>query len=288
MVTRPPLGRGLASLLPASAQSSALQDLSIDKVQPDKDQPRKVFDDLALEELAASIARHGIIQPLIVRKENNSFTLVAGERRWRAARLAGLSRVPVVIREPEGASSFELALVENLQRQDLNPVDEALAYQHLRDSKDTSATEIAQTIGKSRSHVSNMMRLLELPTEALQAMGHGQISPGHGRAILMVPTHQDREAFFAELVQNKWSVRRAEREARSFTGKEKDRSPKMEVLAPYYTQIANELGSSLGLPIHIRAKKNRGVVEIPFESLDALKRIQRQLAGSSKGEETKE
>ena len=118
MVTRPPLGRGLASLLPTTAQSSALQELSIEKILPDKNQPRKVFNEESLRELAASITRHGIIQPLIVRKEKENFALVAGERRWRAAQIAGLTRVPAVIREPEGSSTLELALVENIQRSD--------------------------------------------------------------------------------------------------------------------------------------------------------------------------
>ena len=287
MDARPPLGRGLATLLPNSIRASNLQDLSLDQIQPDPGQPRKVFDHQALEDLASSIRHHGLIQPLIVRQFEGGYIIVAGERRWRAAKMAGLERVPAVVREPGTSSPFELALVENLQRQDLNPVDEALAYQHLLDAQGTGQNAVATVVGKSRSHVANMLRLLDLPGEALSALRIGTISAGHGRAVLMVSDPDARLPFFSRMVQEKWSVRRAEMEARKF------RTPKQgsidsAPLKPYFDQVAQAVEASLGFPVKIRSKKNRGVLEIPFDNLGALKELSQKIApGISLGDSNK-
>ncbi len=211
--TRGGMGRGLDSLFTPAAPASGVREVPTDSIQQNPRQPRTYFDEQALEELAASIREHGIIQPLIVSKrDEDRFELIAGERRWRAAQRAGLAQVPVIVRESTPQQLLELALIENVQRADLNPLEEARAYQSLKDDFDLSDETIAQRLGKqSREAVANTRRLLNLAPEAQQALLKGTISAGHGRALLRLKDAAQQERALALIAAEDWTVRDAER-----------------------------------------------------------------------------
>lgn len=209
------LGRGLESLIPpAPAQDQALQEVDIDLVAPNPQQPRSHFEPAALEELAASIRQHGIIQPLIVSRLGSSYQLIAGERRLQAARLAGLARLPVVVREAAGKDLLELALVENLQRQDLNPVEEALAFKRLLDEFGLTQEQVAAQVGRSRAAVANTLRLLGLPEEVRNSLIAGDITEGHARALLSIESGEERLGAWRRVLDDNLTVRQTEELAR--------------------------------------------------------------------------
>src|SRR5215213_5802745 len=207
------LGSGLDALLPGAPSSSGARDVAISTIQQNPRQPRTYFDDSALEELAASIREHGIIQPLIVSERGvDRYELVAGERRWRAAQLAGLERVPVIVRETTQQQLLELALIENVQRADLNPIEEAHAYESLKEEFNLSDGDIARRLGKgSREAIVNTRRLLNLAPEAQQALLRQQISAGHGRALLKLKEAEQQQRALAVMLADDWTVREAER-----------------------------------------------------------------------------
>lgn len=207
------LGSGLDALLPSAPQQSGVREVAVSSIQQNPRQPRTQFDEAALDELAASIREHGIIQPLIVsQRDGGRFELIAGERRWRAAQRAGLERVPVIVRETTPQQLLELALIENVQRADLNPLEEAHAYQELKDEFGLSDDQIARRLGKnSREAIANTRRLLQLVPEAQAALLKSQISAGHGRALLKLKTTEQQQQALAAIVEGEWSVREAER-----------------------------------------------------------------------------
>ena len=215
MASNKGLGRGLGALLgdfaEETTEKSAYQLLPIYKVEPNPDQPRQDFDEVALQELADSIAEHGVIQPLTVRELSSGYyQIIAGERRWRAARKANLSEVPVVIIEADDKKAMELALIENLQRQDLNPVEEALGYQTLMTDYGMTQDETAQRVGKSRPAVTNALRLLQLPDSILENVRSGKLSPGHARAVLSVKDSKKQQEAAQKIMALGLSVRQAE------------------------------------------------------------------------------
>jgi ParB family transcriptional regulator, chromosome partitioning protein len=210
------LGRGLGALLSSTpTDGESLVDVEVDHIEPNPNQPRKVFSSAALDELTASIRVSGVIQPIIVRRQGSGFQLVAGERRWRAAQLAGLAAIPAVVRDNEDAESLELALIENVAREDLNPVEEARACAALVEDLGLTHKELAKRIGRSRSALTNLLRVLELPEEVLQLLERGALSEGHGRALLMAEDHAARRSLARAAVAEGWSVRRTEDRARA-------------------------------------------------------------------------
>lgn len=230
-------------------------------IKPNPEQPRRRFDQAALEELAASIRKQGLLQPLLVRPKGEAYELVAGERRYRAAQLAGLKEAPVIVRDLNDREALELALVENLQREDLNPVEEALGYQRLLDMGHSQA-QIAEAVGKARSTVTNALRLLQLDDESREALAAGRISAGHARALLMLPETQ-RPRLLRRIVKEKLSVRQAERLA---SRPEKPRRREA------YPDLARDLENRLGLKVRFSGEK-RGKLEIYYFSEEELEAI---------------
>lgn len=265
------LGTGLGALLGSDtvAESSSKQTtLPIMKVEPKADQPRTMFDELALTELSESIKQHGIIQPITVRKlPTGYYQIIAGERRWRAARMAGLTEVPVNIIEADDRTAAELALVENLQRADLNPVEEARGYQRLIREFGLTQEEAAQAVGKSRPAVTNTMRLLVLPEEVLNFLEGGMISAGHARALLAIPD-DDLKIEAAKLIVAKGlSVRQTEALAVS-VGKKKEKQENKPVGVDYLALAAKQLENSLGRRVRMTEGKKGGKIEIDYYDAD--------------------
>lgn len=277
MASNKGLGKGLGALLDdfseVSAEKSPYQLLPIHKVEPNPDQPRQDFDEEELQSLADSISRHGIVQPLTVRELSSGYyQIIAGERRWRAARMANIAEVPAVIIEADDRKTMELALIENLQRQDLNPVEEALGYRTLMEEYGLTQEDAAKQVGKSRPAVANALRLLNLPTEVLEMVRKGLLSAGHARAILSLNTPQQQLQIAQKIVNLGLSVRQAE-----LLCKNTDRqlSPKQESFfaVDYVAECEKALSKQLGRGVKIVNGKRKGKFELEFygqEDLQAL------------------
>ena len=272
MTAPPRLGRGLASLLgdgkPNSANASAGM-TAIDLLEPNPFQPRGTIDDDALAELADSIRQQGVLQPVLIRRHptlNGRFQLIAGERRWRAAALAGLTSIPSYIRDLTDTAASAAALVENLQRQDLNAIEEAEGYRRLLDEHGLTQDELARAIGKSRSHVANLLRLLNLPESVLTSVRNGELTAGHARAALAFP---DPQAAADMMIARGLSVRQAERLAADDDGSARQPAPKPESSADLRS-IEAELSEHLGLRVAISGKGQSGTVTLRYQTLDQL------------------
>ena len=278
------LGKGLDALLMDNAMeeispSSAVK-LKIMDIEPNRGQPRKDFADDALAELADSIARYGVLQPLLVRPiGDDGYQLIAGERRWRAARMAGLTEVPVVIRELTDEEAAALALIENLQREDLNAVEEAFGYRKLMDDFGLTQEEAAEKVGKSRPTVANALRLLKLPAEILDLVRNGSVSAGHARALLSFPTEAQMLETAQLIIDKGISVRETERLAKK-AAKPRKTTEKAAKRSAYYDQVELTLTESLCRKIRIQPGKNdTGTLEITFNSREDLERIANALHG---------
>jgi ParB family chromosome partitioning protein len=230
-MTKRPLGRGLSALLSTDSQpvdNEEVLDVQIDLIQPGQQQPRTTFDQAKLDELAQSIRASGIIQPLLLRRRGGMFELVAGERRWRAAQIAGLRNVPAIVRDIPDEKLLELALIENIQRADLNPVEEANAYKKLIESLGLTQEEVAQRVGRDRSFVTNYLRILKLPSEIRLLLEREKLSFGHARALLTIDNALLQRRLAQKIVKNNWSVREVERRVRNLTApKQPDRARKV-------------------------------------------------------------
>ena len=281
------LGRGLDALFADNSLedtgSSGAVKLKLMEIEPNRDQPRKSFDEDSLAELAASISQHGIIQPLLVRPiADGGYQLVAGERRWRAARLAGLTEVPVVIRELSEDEVAVLSLIENLQREDLNPIEEALGLQNLMETYGLSQEEAAEKVGKSRPAVANTLRLLKMPAEIADFVRQGALSAGHARALL---AFSDETQMFetAQLILRKGiSVREVERLAKSSEKKKKIKEIRKARREPYFDEVELALTNALGRKVKVvtSGSKNSGILEIAFfdaKDLNGIAHALRQL-----------
>ncbi len=255
-----------------SVNSGAVK-VKLMEIEPNRDQPRKQFDEDALNELADSIAKHGVLQPLLVRPLlNGSYQLVAGERRWRASRIAGLTEVPVVIKELTDAQVAELALVENVQREDLNPLEEANGYKELSDKYGYTQDEISSMVGRSRSAVANALRLLSLPAEVQELVMKGQLSTGHAKAILSA-TDTDYQIELAKLVvKEDLSVRTTERLARKSASDAKT-GKRAKKRNPYYDEVELALSDVLGRQVKVTKSSKKGSLEIEFFDDDDLKKL---------------
>ena len=287
MASNKGLGRGLGALLGDFSdepvyEKSAYQQLPIYKVEPNPDQPRQDFDEEELQTLADSISVHGIIQPLTVRElPSGYYQIIAGERRWRAARLAGLSDVPVVVIEADDKKAMELALIENLQRQDLNPVEEALGYQTLINEYGLTQEEAAQQVGKSRPAVTNALRLLGLCPEVLELLRTGQITAGHARAILTLKSEKKQQEAAKKILALALSVRQAETLCKNMT-KEPEKKKEKIFAVDYVAECEKQLSKHLGRGVKIVNGKRKGRFELEFYGqedlqilLDALMKLQK-------------
>ena len=265
------LGRGLSSLIGDSGLKNSNEKISIGSIVPNKNQPRKFFDKNALAELASSINERGIIQPLIVRKsedQKDKFELIAGERRWQAAQIAGLHEVPVVILEADNLKSLELAIIENVQRMDLNPIEEAESYKNLIDNFGYDHEKVSQFIGKSRSHISNSIRLLTLPEKLIEMIRLGKISQGHAKILIGL----ENSLLLAEkIIKKRLSVRQAESLVRLI----KNGSKKVyKVKDSNIIATENELTSKIGMRVILNNKKdNSGILSFEYKGIDQLDRL---------------
>lgn len=274
------LGKGLDALMGDTSLQAAQEGgsllLPISQVEPGLNQPRKRFDDDSLADLSASIQEHGILQPLTVRRLSTGYyQIIAGERRWRAAKLAGLREVPAVVIEADDRKVMELGLVENLQREDLNPMEEAQGYLALLTDYGLSQEEVARRMGKSRPAVANALRLTALPPAVREMLINGAISAGHGRAILMVEGEQAQMAFAHKIVEEGLSVRQAEAKARTFTLNSPVKTKKLPD-DPHliYTQaVEKELSQRFGRKVSIRSGAKKGRLELEFYNVDDLNNL---------------
>jgi len=266
------LGKGLGALIRENEQevNSSVTELKITELEANQNQPRRFFDDQALQELSGSIKEHGVVQPIIVRKVDESYQIVAGERRWRAARLAGLKTVPVVIKDYSNVQVMEIALIENLQRQDLNSIEEALAYKSLIEEHDMTQEEISEKIGKSRSAIANTLRLLNLPEEIKNLVVHGKISAGHARALLAIDDKKKQLEIAQKVIDQQLNVRDIEKLVMQKDAKEEKKEVKKDV---EIIDIEDRLKKVLSTKVNIIHKKNKGKIEIEYYSNDDLERI---------------
>jgi ParB family chromosome partitioning protein len=285
------MGRGLAAILSVSApeagadgEAAELRELAVDLIKPNKDQPRRRFDQEALQALAESIKERGIIQPVLVRpRAGGTFELVAGERRWRAARLAGLERMPALVQDHDDATSLEVALVENMAREDLNPVEEARAVAGLVEELGLTREAVGKRVGRSRVAISNLLRILDLPDEALALLEDGTLTEGHGRALLLADDQADRKRLARAAGEGGWSVRVTEEQARranAAPGANGHRAAAKAIhpdQAAAATEIADALGGALGTEVRVKPRGTGYKVELALDSLDEALALARRV-----------
>lgn len=304
---RPALGRGLQAFFPAELErkpGEEIRRLPLDAIRPNPMQPRRRLDDGRLQELVASIREHGVLEPVIVRAAGDGYELVAGERRWRAAGEAGLKEIPAILREVEDRQLLELALIENIQREELSPLDEARAYATLIQELGLTQEEVARRVGKSRSTIANSLRLLQLPPTVAGWVESGALSEGHARALLSVGDEAAREELARQAVEQGWSVREIERRARQRSGRPAARraeaaraggaerpgpapAPGAERAgagwAAELSRMEERLQDALGSPVHIRPGRNGGTLEIRFFGSEDLERLVETLLAAAGG-----
>lgn len=278
------LGRGLDALIQQVDESESVNQkdivmMPLRNLKSNPNQPRKDFNEETLTELADSIKQQGIIQPIIVEKDHDLYTIVAGERRYRASRMAGLSEIPVIIRSFTDEEKLEIALIENIQREDLNPIEEALAYKQLIERNNISQEALSKKIGKKRSTVANMLRLLKLPDDMQTAIANGEISSGHARAILSVINPADQRILFNRILTEFLSVRETERQANGFnkgirgTEKQREGNSKQKVPLPEIQDFEQRFLDVFGTKVNIKGNMKKGKIEITYYSKDDLERI---------------
>ncbi len=302
------LGRGIAALIPlneeqgeeaktkqavdgsqdgtasASAKASAKSEarkqtedspvilVALSKIKPNKDQPRTQFDKKQLKELSDSIKENGLLQPIVVREFEGGYQIIAGERRYHACGMAGLKEVPVYVTTADDTKSLVLAMVENVQRADLNPMEEAYGYKSLIDKGGMTQAQVAKTVSKGRSTIANSLRLLDLPEAAQKLLLEGKITAGHARAVLSIPTEEGRLKLVEKLRQEQISVRAAENLARLYSGKQTEQ-PKREPAPATYKRVAKELKGYLGTNVHVKSSRGKNKIEIEFADESDLERI---------------
>jgi ParB family chromosome partitioning protein len=270
------LGRGLGALLSSTpGEDEALAEIPIDQIEVNPNQPRKIFDSAALAELTTSIRTSGVIQPVIVRRHGAGYQLIAGERRWRAARQAGLARIPAVVREATDAQSLEIALVENLLREDLNPIEEAEAYQKLLAQFGWTQEELAQRVGRDRSSIANALRLLRLPEPIQADLRGGRLTMGHALVLLSLARESDQLRLREEILAHSWSVRAAEQSARAVEAASGTvRRPKpARRRSPELAAVETSLQRALMTRVRIRGTERAGTIEIAYADAGELERL---------------
>ena len=270
------LGKGLDALFAEDTRENegGVIEVKITEVMPNKNQPRKSFDEEKLEALSDSIKEHGIIQPIIVTKKGDLYTIVAGERRWRAAKKAGIKKIPVIIREYDDVTTAEIALIENLQREDLNPIEEAMGYRALMDEYNFTQEEISAKLGKSRSAIANSVRLLTLDDYAREKLVAGEITEGHARCALSVPAGVVREFFINRIIEEGLNVRQAENLAKDLANPKKPKKEKTEsVYKIEMERISRSLEQFLGTKVKLSGNSKKGKIEIEYYGNADLERL---------------
>lgn len=280
------LGEDNVTIKSVSARTP--DEIAIDAIVPNPDQPRTNFKREELEELAASIERDGLLQPILVRAVGeNSYQIIAGERRWQACKLIGLKKVPVRIKDADADQALELALVENIQRSDLNPIEEAYGYRRLMERQNLTQSELAQMLSKGRSTIANALRLLDLPEDAQQLLFEEKITAGHARAILSVPTPEGRQKLTEKLVSEKLSVRETEAIARLLSANAQAKPSKTRTATPQsFKVVARSLRDFLGTGVKVKTSQGKNKIEIEFKDEEDLERIFKEL--TEKGETVSE
>ncbi len=257
-------------------------EVPIDSVSPNPDQPRTNFKREELEELASSIEKDGLLQPILVRPMGSQkYQIIAGERRWQACKMVGLPTVPVRIKEADDDKALELALVENVQRSDLNPIEEAYGYRRMMERRNLTQSEVAQAMSKGRSTVANALRLLELPEEAQQLLFEEQITAGHARAILSIPTNAGRQKLTDKLVEQKLTVREAEAIARLLSGRRDDAPRQKEPVPKTFKTVARALRDVLGTNVKVKSVQGKNKIEIEFKDEEDLERLFEELIAAA-------
>jgi ParB family chromosome partitioning protein len=269
-----PLGKGLGALIPdidISSSSNGVMEIDINEIEANDDQPRKKFDEEKLQQLSDSIKEHGIVQPVIVKKEGQFYKLIAGERRWRAARLAGLKTIPAITKDFSEKEIMEISLIENLQREDLNPIEEAEAYNKLISEFSMTQDEVAVRVGKSRPAVSNVLRLLNLDKRVREYVIDGVLTEGHARTLIAIQNNETQYDVAKKIIDDNLNVRQTEKLVKSILSKKKKVVRKVEPL--FITGIQERLESTLGTKVTISHGRKKGKIEIEYYSLDDLDRI---------------
>lgn len=279
-MTKRGLGRGLSALIPSASQESQtsedVRELSVEMITPNPDQPRTDLDDESIAELADSISKFGLLNPILVRPQGEGYQIIAGERRWRASRIAGLERVPVCVRASTETESLEMALIENLQRRDLNAVEEARGYRKLLTVHRMTQAELADKVSKSRSTITNALRLLDLPEDVQEFVYDGRLSAGHARAVLSVPDDEVRSKLAKRIVEDGLSVREAENLARLYAAGQTERTPR-PATPKAFKVVARSLRRLLNTNVKVKLTKDKGKIEIDFHGEEELERIFRLL-----------
>jgi ParB family chromosome partitioning protein len=278
MSSRKALGRGLAAIIPQVAETAAEagspHELAVDKITPNPRQPRRQFEQQQLEELAHSIRAHGVLEPVIVRPQGEAYELVVGERRWRAARMAGLMTIPAIVRQLTDREAMEMALVENLQRTDLNAIEEAEAYRRLATEFNLTQEQIAARVGKQRSTIANRLRLLELEEDIREELRRGRITPGHALAILALPDSEERRALAQRCLEESLTVRQAEEEARRLSAKPTARKARRrKPQQPALVELEEEMQQYLGTKVRIVRHGASGQIVIEFYGEEDITRL---------------
>ncbi|KEI07264.1 ParB/RepB/Spo0J family partition protein [Clostridium botulinum C] len=270
------LGKGLGALIPEEdiENNESVLKVKMNLIKPNSDQPRKNFDEEKILQLAESIKEHGIIQPLILQKSNELYTIIAGERRWRAAKKVGLQELPAVVVELSNKEILEVSLIENIQREDLNPIEEALAYKKLIDEFNLTQDALGKRIGKSRTAITNCMRLLNLDIRTQEYLIDGVISEGHGRVLLSIEDKELQYKIAQEIIDKQLSVRQTEILIKNLKkgGKTKEEK-KLDNIKPYYNDITNKLQNLFNTKVVLSSKGNRGKIQIEYYSEEDLQRI---------------
>ena len=282
MAMKKGLGKGLDSMIPEKktkaemkeAEDKSLTEIKISEIDPNMGQPRKKFDEDELLELAESIKIHGVIQPIILTKRGKRYEIIAGERRWRASKLAGLTKIPAVIREYTDKEIMEVSLIENIQRQDLNPIEEALAFKNLIDEYKMKQDDLAERVSKSRSTITNALRLLKLDDKVKAMLAEGLISTGHARALLTIEDKNKQQALAVKIFDEKLSVREAEKLVKQILENKEPKKEEKPSEKLIYKKLEDSLKSIIGSKVSIKGRDNgKGKIEIDYYSIEELDRI---------------
>ncbi|WP_425449832.1 ParB/RepB/Spo0J family partition protein [Dethiothermospora halolimnae] len=273
------LGKGLSALIPDEVENTIESDKSIinidiSKIKPNKEQPRRDFDRDSLYELSNSIKKHGLIQPIIVKKAGNGYEIIAGERRWRAAKDIKLKEIPCIIKEIDEIEASEIALIENIQREDLNPIEEGLAYKKLMDKYNLTQEKVSEAVGKSRSYIANITRLLKLDKRIIELISSSKISSGHGRTLLALEDKDMQYEVAKRIIENSLNVRDTERLVKNMGSKKKKKKQKKDnTQDPVIRDLEESLRKVLGTKVQIVNGRKKGKIEIEYYSDDDLQRI---------------
>lgn len=276
------LGRGLSALIPdepieeilnMEEEKGNIVNVDIDLIKPNEDQARKEFDETSLNELSESIKNYGIIQPIIVRKIENEYEIIAGERRWRASKEAGLKEIPCIVKDVEELEATKLSLIENLQREDLNPIEEAIAYKGLMEKYNFTQEDVSKVVGKSRPYVANSIRLLNLDEAIIKQIAEGKISSGHGRALLSIDDKKTQLKVVDDVVNKNLNVRDTEDVVKNIKKKKKKTRNNKDIKDSFIVEVEENLMRLLGTKVQILPGKNKGKIEIEYYSDEDLERL---------------